>query len=198
MKEKIKKSNIQRLYTYDGKGISTKVKSLIDGKKYIISTAPTGSTWELAVFSHNIFGIYNIFKPLTVHHSQTFEEAEKKHFELEEMVSKLPQEKWACLAMARKLEKQDKIIASNPKFGHIICRCEKVSEAEVLEAVRRGAHTLDSVKHVTRAGMGRCQSGFCGPIVLGLLSRELGIPVGEVTKKGDGSFLVLGKRRISV
>ncbi len=95
------------------------------------------------------------------------------------------------------LQKQDEIIASNPKFGHIICRCERVSEAEVLEAVRRGAHTLDAVKHVTRAGMGRCQSGFCGPTVLGLLSRELRIPVGEVTKKGDGSFLVLGERRIS-
>lgn len=89
-------------------------------------------------------------------------------------------------------EKQEDMIASNSKYGHIICRCEKVSEGEVLEAIHRGASTLDAVKHVTRAGMGRCQGGFCGPLALGLLSKELSIPVREVTKKGDGSFVTKG------
>jgi glycerol-3-phosphate dehydrogenase len=89
-------------------------------------------------------------------------------------------------------EKQEDMIASNSKYGHIICRCEKVSEGEVLEAIHRGVSTLDAVKHVTRAGMGRCQGGFCGPLALGLLSKELSIPVREVTKKGDGSFVTKG------
>jgi len=78
-------------------------------------------------------------------------------------------------------------IRRDPACGHLICRCEQVSEAEVREAVRRGARTLDGVKQITRAGMGRCQGGFCGPWVLKLLATELGIPPEEVTRKGKGS-----------
>lgn len=52
------------------------------------------------------------------------------------------------------------MIASNPKYGRIVCRCEQVKGAEILEAIRRGADTLDAVKHLTRAVMGRCQGGF--------------------------------------
>jgi glycerol-3-phosphate dehydrogenase len=84
-------------------------------------------------------------------------------------------------------EERAELIAENPLYGHIVCRCENVSEGEIVEAIRRGATTRDGVKFRTRAGMGRCQGGFCGPRVLKILSRELGIPVTEVTRKGKGS-----------
>ena len=84
------------------------------------------------------------------------------------------------------------MIAANSKYGHVVCRCEKVSEAEISEAILRGAHTTDAVKHLTRAGMGRCQGGFCGIPVLNLLTQHLGIPPTQVTKKGKGSHHVTG------
>jgi len=89
-------------------------------------------------------------------------------------------------------KEQRKMIVSNPKYGHIICRCEQVTEAEILEAIRRGADNLDAVKHLTRAGMGRCQGGFCGTFVLNLLAKQLGIPPNQVTKNGEGSHQVIG------
>lgn len=85
---------MKRIYTNKDQGISTKLTSFIHGKKYIISIAknPRGG-WQLAVF-RNIVGISNPLKPLRVSNSQTFEEAEKKHFETEEMVIKSPQDVW--------------------------------------------------------------------------------------------------------
>lgn len=102
---------------------------------------------------------------------------------------------WPRFETASAIEKQ-RLIESDSKYGHIICRCEQVTEAEVLEAIRRGADTMDAVKHVTRAGMGRCQGGFCGISVLNHLARALGIDPTEVTKKGWGSHQIaaFGKR----
>ena len=85
------------------------------------------------------------------------------------------------------LREKEGLIDRNPSYGKVICRCEQVTEAELLEAIRRGADTMDAVKHLTRAGMGRCQGGFCGPAVLKHLSTQLGIGATQVTKKGDGS-----------
>jgi glycerol-3-phosphate dehydrogenase len=84
-------------------------------------------------------------------------------------------------------EEKTKLIAENPLYGHIVCRCKHVSEAEVMEAIRRGAVTYDGVKYRTRAGMGRCQGGFDKPRILRILSKELKIPLTEVTLKGDKS-----------
>ena len=89
-------------------------------------------------------------------------------------------------------------IAENPLYGRIICRCETITEAEVVEAVRRGARTLDGVKRRTRAGMGRCQGGFCAPRVMEIISRETGIPMEELTKFGGGSYLIAEKTRAEV
>ena len=88
-------------------------------------------------------------------------------------------------------------IARDPAYGHIVCRCEEISEGEILEAIRRtpGARSLDGVKRRTRAGMGRCQGGFCGPRVMEILSRELGISPTELTKSGGGSRLLTGKTK---
>lgn len=86
-------------------------------------------------------------------------------------------------------------IKENPLFGHIVCRCEVVSEAEIVESIRRfpGAKDLDGVKRRVRAGMGRCQMGFCTPKILEILSKELNISLDEVTKKGKGSELLVGR-----
>jgi len=93
-------------------------------------------------------------------------------------------------------EKQ-KLIAENPLYGRVICRCEMVTEGDILDAIHRpcGARTLDGVKRRTRAGMGRCQGGFCGPRVTSILSRELKIPIPAVRKDTAGSFLFFDKIR---
>ncbi len=87
--------------------------------------------------------------------------------------------------------KKQQMIDTDPKYGHVLCRCEQVTEAEILQSIHRGAHTMDAVKHLTRAGMGRCQGGFCAPFVLKQLANELGIPPTRVTKNGPGSHQVL-------
>jgi len=88
-------------------------------------------------------------------------------------------------------------IKENSLFGKIVCRCEKVTAAEVVEAIRRpaGARTLDGVKRRTRAGMGRCQGGFCTPRVMEILSQELGIPMEEITKSGGKSWMLAGRSK---
>jgi glycerol-3-phosphate dehydrogenase len=88
---------------------------------------------------------------------------------------------------------REELMARDRRYGHVICRCEHVTEGEVVEAIRRGATTLDGVKFRTRAGMGRCQGGFCTPHLLRILSRELGRPVEEITKKGGRSRVVMGR-----
>jgi glycerol-3-phosphate dehydrogenase len=89
------------------------------------------------------------------------------------------------------MAKKQQMIDTDPKYGHVLCRCEQVTEAEILQSIRHGAHTLDAVKHLTRAGMGRCQGGFCTPFVLKQLANELDIPPTRVTKNGPGSHQIL-------
>ena len=83
------------------------------------------------------------------------------------------------------------LVAAESAYGQIICRCEGVTEGEILDAIHRkpGARSLDGVKRRVRAGMGRCQSGFCTPRVLELLSRELGVPMTTLTKNGGAPLL---------
>ena len=92
---------------------------------------------------------------------------------------------------------RNELIKKNPAYGTIICRCESVTEGEILDAIHRplGARSLDGVKRRTRAGMGRCQSGFCSPRVLEILHRELGLPMEEITKSGGESVLVYGRTK---
>ncbi len=84
------------------------------------------------------------------------------------------------------------LIEAAPAYGQIICRCEQISEGEIIDAIHRGARSLDGVKRRCRAGMGRCQGGFCAPRVMEILSRELGIPQTELTKSGGDSRLLTG------
>jgi glycerol-3-phosphate dehydrogenase len=94
-------------------------------------------------------------------------------------------------------ERQAEVIADDPRWGHVICRCETVTEGEIVEAIRRGARSMDGVKRRVRAGMGRCQGGFCAPRVIELLSRERGVPMDSITKSGGGSLMLAGPIRES-
>ncbi len=92
---------------------------------------------------------------------------------------------------------QEALIREDPRFGTVVCRCETVTEGEIVSAIRRplGARSVDAVKRRVRAGMGRCQGGFCGPKVLEILSRELGLPVEQITKNEPGSRMAAGRMR---
>ncbi|MBQ2255763.1 MAG: FAD-dependent oxidoreductase, partial [Clostridia bacterium] len=94
-------------------------------------------------------------------------------------------------------EEQDALIQENPLYGNVICRCETVTEAEILDAIHRplGARSVDAVKRRVRAGMGRCQGGFCGPKVIEILARELGCDPTEINKNNAGSYMVTGTTR---
>jgi len=95
------------------------------------------------------------------------------------------------------LEERNALIKKEPAYGNIICRCESVSEGEILDAIHRplGARSLDGVKRRTRAGMGRCQAGFCSPKVMDILHRELGLEMEEITKSGGRSNIVLERTK---
>lgn len=90
---------------------------------------------------------------------------------------------------------REKIIRKNSDYGKIICRCEEVSLAEVKEAIRRGAKTLDGIKYRVRCGMGRCQGGFCTPRVLMTMSKELNIDPKEITKFGRNSKILFSETK---
>lgn len=97
-------------------------------------------------------------------------------------------------------EERIELIKKNPAYGNIICRCEMVTEGEILDAIHRplGARSLDAVKRRTRAGMGRCQAGFCSPRTMEILHRECGIPMTEITKSGGESKLLVGTNKDSL
>lgn len=92
---------------------------------------------------------------------------------------------------------RQKLIDQNPLYGKIVCRCEVVTEGEIVESIRRkpGAVDLDGVKRRTRAGMGRCQAGFCTPRIMEIIARELNLPLEEVTKRGGTSQVVIGRTK---
>lgn len=97
-------------------------------------------------------------------------------------------------------EERAALVREHPAYGQVICRCETVTEGEILDAIHRvpGARSLDGVKRRTRAGMGRCQAGFCSPRVLEILARELGVPQEAITKCGGDSRLIAGTNKDSL
>lgn len=94
-------------------------------------------------------------------------------------------------------EDRQKLISKNKLYGRIVCRCENVTEGEIVDAINRplGATDMDGIKRRTRAGMGRCQAGFCTPRVMEILARELKKDPTEITKNGNGSNLVIGRTK---
>ncbi len=92
------------------------------------------------------------------------------------------------------IEERNELIKKQPAYGNIICRCEMVTEGEILDAIHRtlGARSLDGVKRRTRAGMGRCQAGFCSPRTMEILEREVPMSMFDVTKNGKDAKIVYG------
>jgi len=90
-----------------------------------------------------------------------------------------------------------KLAAEDPAFGNIVCRCEQITEGEILDVIRRpvGARTVKGVKKRARPGMGRCQGGFCEPRVVEILAQELGIPKTDVRYDSPASLLLMGETK---
>lgn len=97
-------------------------------------------------------------------------------------------------------EEKNELIKKDPRFGKIICRCEGITEGEIVAAIHRtiGARTIDAVKRRVRAGMGRCQGGFCSPRVIEILSRELGVDMTDIIKDHEGSYILTGPTKSEV
>lgn len=95
------------------------------------------------------------------------------------------------------VEEKKALIAKDKRYGKIICRCEGITEGEIIDAIKApcGARDVDGVKRRTRAGMGRCQAGFCGSKVVEILSRELGVPMNQITKHGNRSKILYEKTK---
>ena len=89
-------------------------------------------------------------------------------------------------------EEADRLHKEDPAWTNIICRCEKISEAEIVDAIRHGHTTLDGIKFYTRAGMGRCQGGFCSYKILKIIARETGMSLEEATKRGGNTGFISG------
>ncbi len=89
------------------------------------------------------------------------------------------------------LEEKNEIIKKDPRYGRIVCRCEGITEGEIVEAIHRnpGATDVDGIKRRTRSGMGRCQGGFCSPTVVAIIAREKGMAFEDVTKFGRASVI---------
>ncbi|MEG2017682.1 MAG: NAD(P)/FAD-dependent oxidoreductase [Clostridium sp.] len=94
-------------------------------------------------------------------------------------------------------EEKAELIKKDKRYGRIICRCESITEGEIVDSIRRafGKISLDGVKRRCRPGMGRCQGGFCGPRVQEIIARELNIPIEDIELDKDGSYILIGKTK---
>ncbi|MBQ9156910.1 MAG: NAD(P)/FAD-dependent oxidoreductase [Eubacterium sp.] len=122
-----------------------------------------------------------------------------QRMELSEKSDFIPERKNVVKLAKMTMEERNALIKEKPEFGQIICRCEMITEGEIVDAINRpvGATSLDGVKRRVRAGMGRCQGGFCTPKVMQILARELGRDMTEITKKGHGSEMLVGKIKMN-
>lgn len=98
---------------------------------------------------------------------------------------------------ALSIDEKNEVIKEHPEYAHIICRCELVTEGEILEAIRTNPkpRSLDGVKRRTRATMGRCQGGFCSPYIVELLAKEMECDYADITKFGGKSIINVGKTK---
>lgn len=95
------------------------------------------------------------------------------------------------------MEERNKLIQAQPAYGNIICRCEMITEGEIMDAIHRplGARSLDAIKRRTRTGMGRCQGGFCSPRTMEILHREVPMAMEDISKNGGKSVFIVGKNK---
>lgn len=94
-------------------------------------------------------------------------------------------------------EEKAELIKKDPRYGRIICRCESITEGEIVDSIKRsfGVLSLDGVKRRCRPGMGRCQGGFCGPRVQEIIARECNVPLEDVVLEKDGSYILIGNTK---
>jgi bacterioferritin-associated ferredoxin len=120
--------------------------------------------------------------------------AEKEHFTRKADKDFIATRRGVIHAANLSPEERAELIRKNPAYGMMVCRCEMISEGEIVDAIRRtlGARSMDGIKRRTRQGMGRCQAGFCTPRAMEILSRETGIPMEEICKNRKGSELIKG------
>ncbi|MBQ7902063.1 MAG: (2Fe-2S)-binding protein, partial [Clostridia bacterium] len=118
-------------------------------------------------------------------------------YELEKNESFTPVRKPMHYFREATIEQKNEIIKKDKSYGKIVCRCETVTEGEILEAIRTNPqpNDLDGVKRRTRAQMGRCQGGFCMPYIVELLAKERNIPYDKVTKCGGNSVINVSKTK---
>ena len=97
------------------------------------------------------------------------------------------------------LEEKQAAIAANPDYGIVVCRCEGISRGEIIDAINSPvpATSIDAIKRRVRPGMGRCQGGFCMPLVTGIICEQTGMKPSEVTKSGEGSELLFEKEEVN-
>lgn len=117
--------------------------------------------------------------------------------ELKEKNDFIPNRKRKKAFMEMNREEQIEALKKNPLHGRVICRCESITEGDIVDCIRGplGARTIDGVKRRLRAGMGRCQGGFCMPRVLEIIARELKLKPEEVLKAGEGSYILTGRTK---
>lgn len=108
-----------------------------------------------------------------------------------------PVRRKAVKFMKLSFDEKVKLVQKDPAYGRIICRCENITEGEIIDAIRRkaGATTLNGVKRRVRPGMGRCQGGFCGPRVMEILARELGMDMKDIVKEEKESYILTGRTK---
>lgn len=121
----------------------------------------------------------------------------KEQLGLTEKADFVPTRKGILRPETLSVEERNKLIKEQPAYGNIICRCEMITEGEILDAIHRplGARSLDGVKRRTRAGMGRCQAGFCSPRTMEILEREVPMSMYDITKNGVGGAIVIGTNK---
>lgn len=118
----------------------------------------------------------------------------KERLSLAEKSDFVPTRKGILNPQELSMAERNRLIAEHPEYGNIICRCEMISEGEIMDAIHRplGARSLDGVKRRTRAGMGRCQAGFCSPRTMEILQREVPMSIFDITKNGVSGNIVIG------
>lgn len=116
---------------------------------------------------------------------------------LQEKADFVPTRKGILRPETLTLEERNQLIKGQPAYGNIICRCEMITEGEILDAIHRplGARSLDGVKRRTRAGMGRCQAGFCSPRTMEILEREVPMSIYDISKNGVDGAIVIGRNK---
>jgi len=94
-------------------------------------------------------------------------------------------------------EEKAELIKKDSRYGKIICRCESITEGEIVDSINRsfGKISLDGVKRRCRPGSGRCQGGFCGPRVQEIIARELNIPMEDIVQESDSSYILIGRTK---